>query len=525
VEIFDGAGVSFVAVTQAFNTTSSMGRLTLNVLLAFAQFEREVTAERIRDKVAASKRKGMRMGGVVPMGYHAREKALVGNVAEAEAVRTIFREYLALGSVPGLRKRLATLGIVSKRRTDRHGKMTGGGAFSIGALYHLLRNPVYAGKVKHGGALHDGLHTAIVDDATWRRVQDLLDGNGGGPIAGRRAAAARWLDGRLFDRLDRPMRTTYATRSVTTGSVRQSRRYWYYVSKPEGPEDKRPLDRLPADPLEGLVRAAMMPQLANRAWVADALAVTDAAPDDLSRALTRAEDIAAFGKQRSEAECGVSVEAFIHRISFDEGALTITLDLAPLLDRAASEPVHAPKLLVPMSLRRNGRNRPIVLETINGASRRGAELIALVADARRWMDDQVQGRARTVAEITIRSIPGLEKQRWSHTAQLTSIKKHSECASLGHELRKFRDSELYGVELSTVMLSCAREVWHANKSGQKPVAGRLAKHSRLFGGVAINWQREAEVEDAVPGSTQVSCQAHGFAPPLWPTCGMRSLRH
>ena len=174
VEIFDGAGVSFVSVTQAFNTTSSMGRLTLNVLLSFAQFEREVTAERIRDKVAASKRKGMWMGGAVPMGYQAKDKALVVNESEAEAVRTIFREYLALRSVPALRQHLATLGIVSKRRTDRHGRETGGGAFSTGALYHLLRNPVYAGKVKHGGALHEGQHDAIIDPATWQQLRTCL---------------------------------------------------------------------------------------------------------------------------------------------------------------------------------------------------------------------------------------------------------------------------------------------------------------------------------------------------------------
>jgi hypothetical protein len=301
-----------------------------------------------------------------------------------------------------LRKRLATLGIVSKRRTDRHGRVTGGRAFSTGALYHLLRNPIYAGKLKHGGVRHEGLHATLTDRATWQQVQDLLDGNGGGQIARRRAPAARWLDGRLFDRHGRPMRTTYATRTIRSVSVRQSKRYWYYVSKPGGPEDKRPLDRLPAGPLEGIVREAITRQLANRAWVADALAAAGAAPDDLARALARTEGIASSGTHRSDVERGLSVEALIHRISLGEGALTITLDLAQLLDRAASGPVLAPTVRVPMSLRRNGRNRPIVLETNSGAPRRDAELIALVADARRWMDDLVQGGAETVAEITER---------------------------------------------------------------------------------------------------------------------------
>ena len=153
VDLFDGAGVSFVSVTQAFNTTSSMGRLTLNVLLSFAQFEREVTAERIRDKVAASKRKGIWMGGAVPMGYDVKDKALIANPREANAIRTIFSEYLVAGSVRELFVRLGALGIVSKRRTDRYGRMTGGTSFSRGALYNK-------------DELHDGLHEAIIDDAT-----------------------------------------------------------------------------------------------------------------------------------------------------------------------------------------------------------------------------------------------------------------------------------------------------------------------------------------------------------------------
>ncbi len=402
VEIFDGARVSFVSVTQAFNTTSSMGRLTLNVLLSFAQFEREVTAERIRDKVAASKRKGMWMGGAVPMGYEAKDKALVVEEGEAEAVRTIFREYLALGSVPALRKRLAALGIVSKRRTDRHGRVSGGCAFSTGALYHLLRNPVYAGKVKHGGVLHQGRHAAIIDEGTWQQTQDQLDANGGGPIAVRRKSAARWLDGRLFDWHGRPMRTTYATRSVSSGSVRHSKRYWYYVSKPDGSDDTRPLDRLPAGPLEGIVRDAIMRQISDRAWIADALAAVGVNPDGLERAFAKAEDVLAQDKHSAEEKNGSSVKACLHGLDLGDGSLTIKIDLAPLLDRVGPDPVLAPALLVRLSLRRNGRNRPIVLEPSSGFPRRDAEMIALVADARRWMDDLVEGRTRTVAEITER---------------------------------------------------------------------------------------------------------------------------
>jgi DNA invertase Pin-like site-specific DNA recombinase len=148
VEVFDAQGVSFVAVTQQFNTTSSMGRLTLNVLLSFAQFEREVTGERIRDKVAASKRKGMWMGGYPPLGYDARDHQLLVNPAEAVTVRAIFERYLRLGSVRLLQQELDRDGIRSKRRVSRIGRVSGGRSFSRGALYELLSNPIFVGEIR-----------------------------------------------------------------------------------------------------------------------------------------------------------------------------------------------------------------------------------------------------------------------------------------------------------------------------------------------------------------------------------------
>ncbi|MCB2135325.1 MAG: recombinase family protein [Rhodobacteraceae bacterium] len=289
VEIFDAAGVSFVSVTQAFNTTSSMGRLTLNVLLSFAQFEREVTAERIRDKVAASKRKGIWMGGAVPFGYEAQDKALLVNAREAEAVRAILREYLEAGSVLALRRRLDRLGIVSKVRMDRHGRVTGGQSFSSGALYHLLRNATYVGKVRHKGELHVGRHAAIVDVATWQLVQERLDGNGGGPISGFRKSARRGLDGHLFDQHGRPMQTSYAMRTVRSGTVRVSKHYWYYVSKPDHADDRRKLDRIPADPLESVLHETILRYLLDRAWLASTLATSDVRPEAIADVLEQAE--------------------------------------------------------------------------------------------------------------------------------------------------------------------------------------------------------------------------------------------
>ena len=156
-----------------------------------AQFEREVTAERIRDKVAASKRKGMWMGGAIPLGYDVEDKALVVSPTEATAIRTIFAEYLVLGSVRQLRARLDALGIVSKQRTNRFGRVSGGTTFSRGALYNILRNPIYIGKVRHKEELHEGLHEAIIDDATWKLAQTQLADPGGKKIRSTRRPATR----------------------------------------------------------------------------------------------------------------------------------------------------------------------------------------------------------------------------------------------------------------------------------------------------------------------------------------------
>ena len=170
VEVFDARGVSFVAVTQQFNTTTSMGRLTLNVLLSFAQFEREVTGERIRDKIAASKRKGMWMGGLVPLGYDVIDRCLEVNQSEAETVREIFRRYLELGSVRLLMDDLNRRSIRSKVRVARNGKPSGGNPFFRGALYVLLSNPIYIGEIRHKGVHHPGLHESIVDRELWEKT-------------------------------------------------------------------------------------------------------------------------------------------------------------------------------------------------------------------------------------------------------------------------------------------------------------------------------------------------------------------
>ncbi|WP_335948454.1 recombinase family protein [Salipiger bermudensis] len=178
VERFDAAGCSFVSVTQAFNTASSMGRLTLNVLLSFAQFEREVTAERIRDKIAASKKKGLWMGGVPPLGYDPhpdpKTRELVVNETEAEVVRKLFALYDDHGCLRKATEAANRLGLRSKHHHFRSGRIQGGNAFSRGQLYHLLRNPIYLGKIRHKDQFWEGRHSAILDAALHARVQEKL---------------------------------------------------------------------------------------------------------------------------------------------------------------------------------------------------------------------------------------------------------------------------------------------------------------------------------------------------------------
>ncbi|MDP9412613.1 MAG: recombinase family protein [Pseudomonadota bacterium] len=249
VEILDAADASFVSVTQAFNTTTSMGRLTLNVLLSFAQFEREVTGERIRDKIAASKKKGMWMGGVVPLGYEVNDRKLVVNEKEAEQVRHIFERYLALGTVVALQEELAARGVLSKRRISASGRQTGGANFTHGALSHLIQNRIYVGEVHHRGQHYAGEHPPIINPELFERAQRQHDENRVARKHGRNIDDPSLLTGLLFDSAGRRMTPNHACKG--------SRRYRYYVSRPEPALSTEPLMRVPA----GEVEKAIVEQL------------------------------------------------------------------------------------------------------------------------------------------------------------------------------------------------------------------------------------------------------------------------
>ena len=222
VELFDAHGVSFVSVTQSFNTTTSMGRLTLNVLLSFAQFEREVTGERIRDKIAASKKRGIWMGGVVPLGYRVQDRALHIVEEHAALVRDLFRRYLEVGTVVGLQAILDGENVRLPLRTDGKGKTTGGGLISRGHLYKILSNPIYVGRLSHKKQVHEGQHAAIIDRPTWDRVQSELAAHGNRRKTARQDSDAL-LAGKLFDDRGNAMSPSHATKG--------GKRWRYYVSQ------------------------------------------------------------------------------------------------------------------------------------------------------------------------------------------------------------------------------------------------------------------------------------------------------
>jgi len=251
VELFDRHGVSFISITQSFNTTTSMGRLTLNVLLSFAQFEREVIGERVRDKIGASKRKGIWMGGPVPLGYASVNKKIVVVPDEAETVRLIFTRYLELGSVRLLTADLDKRGVRSKVRVLSGGRTSGGGRFGVGALSHFLKNRIYIGEINYRGEVHPGEHKPILEKPVFEQVQAKLASNNVERQLKLKSSPSL-LTGRIFD--DR------GNRMVPSHTLKNGVRYRYYVSsaiQQKRDSEAGSVARVPAPEIEDLVMNAV----------------------------------------------------------------------------------------------------------------------------------------------------------------------------------------------------------------------------------------------------------------------------
>src|SRR5437764_35085 len=309
VEVFDAKGVSFVSVTQQFNTSTSMGRLTLNVLFSFAQFEREVTGERIRDKIAASKKKGMWMGGMPPLGYRASDHKLIVVESEAETVRHIFRRYAALGSVRLLQQELEAQGIRSKCWTSTTGRRWGGKPIVRGALYRMLQNRIYRGEIVHKDQHYPGEHTPIVDEAMWGDAQIKLAANGVEHRNGEKMKNASLLAGLLFDGEGHRMTPTHA--------IKKGTRYRYYVSRPlisESRADAVDGLRIPAGDLEQLVMSRIGQFLSEPARLSETLAPHAETAAQQRHMLHRAAELAANWPALQPRQLRPMLAALIQRV-------------------------------------------------------------------------------------------------------------------------------------------------------------------------------------------------------------------
>ncbi|MBV8577074.1 MAG: recombinase family protein, partial [Acetobacteraceae bacterium] len=363
VEILDAKRASFVSVTQQFNTTTSMGRLTLNVLLSFAQFEREVIGERIRDKIAASKRKGMWIGGVPPLGYRAEDRKLVVIDSEAETVRAIFRRYAELGSVRLLKNDLDARGIKSKAWTGASGRIIGGKPISRGALYLLLQNRAYRGEIVHKGKSHPGEHPPIIDQPLWDAAQAQLAGNTAKRNAGGRTRQPSLLTGMLFDADGNPMTPSHA--------AKQGTRYRYYVSRPLITKDQTDNCiglRIPAAGIEQFVTGRVRQWLLDPGGIYNATRLADLAAQ--RRLMARARELGNSWPELSATRQRGLLTGLIERI--DVGATQIdihvrTTRLGALLDVAAApflsgDDDETQILSVPVRLRRSGREIKMLID-------------------------------------------------------------------------------------------------------------------------------------------------------------------
>ena len=403
VEVLDAHGASFVSVTQQFNTATSMGRLTLNMLLSFAQFEREVAGERIRDKIAASKRKGMWMGGTVPLGYDVRDRKLVVNEAEAETVRHIFQSYLALGSVRLLQQQLAVDGRPEQGRAA---------ALHGARCTRCCSNRLYRGEVAHKGAVYPGEHAAIVDQALWDAVQARLAEQRAERRSGEGAGSPSLLVGLLHDGGGERMTPSHANKG--------GRRYRYYVSKAliTGSRDAAPSGRrVPAGDLERLVAERVRRFLASEAEVFAAL--RPAAPEaaEQRRLLDRAARLARGWPELPPSELRTVLRALLARVELHPGRVDLHLLPCRLLrllrdeaDRIARPPVPdaeaaaSPLILsVPAGLRRAGREMALVVGAEPGAPPApDPALLRLVLKARALWDTLLRGGVAGLGELAAR---------------------------------------------------------------------------------------------------------------------------
>jgi site-specific DNA recombinase len=416
VESFDSKSVSFVSVTQQFNTTTSMGRLTLNILLSFAQFEREVTGERIRDKVAASKKKGMWMGGHIPLGYDLAERMLIINPKEAEMVRTIFLGYLKWRCVRQLHENLKSSGVRSKRWISSTGRQFGGVVISRGSLYHLLNNPIYIGKTGHKGVLHNGQHQAIVDQEVWDQVVTLLKENRVARRTAHNLPSGRLLRGKLVCSGGQTYTPTHASK--------KGRRYFYYTLVGRAKTTSaNSIKRLPAEELETRVVTAVSAFLDDSLRLAARFSALNVRE---MRLLTSA------AKHRSAVLSDLSSKEghdFIQQIVTSVVVLPNELQIRLCADALGKSLLGKTKtstmseqieLCEPLLIARRGSEVRLILS--NGEHKSNEpipSLVRAVVQARTWSEWIAAGTVRTLDELAQKT--GLNKRYAARILRLAAL--------------------------------------------------------------------------------------------------------
>ncbi|MEI7464274.1 MAG: recombinase family protein [Burkholderiales bacterium] len=399
VELFDAHDVSFVSVTQQFNTTSSMGRLTLNVLLSFAQFEREVTGERIRDKIAASKRKGLWMGGLAPIGYvpgvDANQRSLTIDEPRAELVREMYRLYLELGCVSALVAEVNHRGWVTPARVTRREGAAGGRPFSRGHLYRILANPIYIGQIVHKDEVFAGQHSAIVEAELWQAVQAQLKANLQGHRTKANSSQPSLLTGLVFDEQGHRLTPSHAQKGA--------RRYRYYIDQVSAEaDDATNAMRLPAKELETAVIEAVSGFLKDRSRV---MAVTGSV--DAGQAKCRLQTAAAAGALMETAMASQQIEVLtrlVKRIVVRKDSIEIEVRIAAIWSAewvAADDDEAVHRIEVPVQLKRCGMAVRLIVRSASGPVMRGtdAKLVALISKAQDWFERLSSGRCDSVQAI------------------------------------------------------------------------------------------------------------------------------
>lgn len=388
VEHLDAVDASFVSVTQSFNTATSMGRLTLNVLLSFAQFEREVTAERIRDKIGASKKKGLWMGGNIPLGYDADGRSLKINEAEAEAVRALFDLYLANGTAKSVARAANEQGLRTKLRNTPSGETTGGRQFSAGHVYHILGNPIYNGKIRHKKVIHQGQHDAIIGQETWDRVQNKLSEHSVRPKGtANKVTSPSLLMGKIVDEFGKPLSPSHSRKS--------GKRYRYYISRNlvSGKASSQKIGdagnrstkttnwRLPAKELENKVQQLILNWL--RKTLATKLLMNNSSADTIDLVQMR---LVRLIKSWNKADPCHAWCNLIEQIIIKPGLITIRIELSRMADTLNVDTQHIEpdelEFAAPFQLRMRGVETRLIIERSD--TNPDPTLIANIARAHAW---------------------------------------------------------------------------------------------------------------------------------------------